>query len=298
MRALLPHPSDTVDVVAAYAPSLRGGTDPFVRCNMISSVDGAIAHKGRSGALGGPGDRRVFQVLRSWADVIVVGAGTARAEGYGPARLDDGLRAARTARGQPPVPPIAVVTLSGRLDLASSFFCDAEARPFVVTAEGPGEETLRRNGRLADLADVVVAGTGTVDLGGAFEQLARHQGAGASVLVEGGPSLNADVVRAGLLDELCLTVSPRLVGGGGPRVVAGDELDPPVGIELVQLLEEDGFFFYRLAVSGSSAMRSAAGRGRPRADPPTGGLGGQSSKGWSAADAGGPELKDVNLCAR
>lgn len=263
MRALLPHPSDTVDVVAAYAPPLRGGTDPFVRCNMISSIDGAIAHKGRSGALGGPADRRVFQVLRSWADVIVVGAGTARAEGYGPARLDEGLRAARTARGQPPVPPIAAVTLSGRLDLASPFFCDAEVRPFVVTAGGPGEETLRRNGRLADLADVVVAGTGTVDLRSAFEQLARRQGGGASVLVEGGPSLNADVVRAGLLDELCLTVSPRLVAGGGPRVVAGEELDPPVGVELVQLLEEDGFFFYRLAVPGSPAMRSVAGGGRP-----------------------------------
>jgi riboflavin biosynthesis pyrimidine reductase len=258
MRALLPQPADDVDVMEAYAPPARAGRTRYVRCNMISTFDGAITLNGRSGALGGRADRRVFQVLRSWADVVVVGAGTARAERYGPARLDGSLRAARAGRGQPPVPPIAVVTSSGNLDIGSSFFTEAEVRPIVVTA-GPGEAALRARAgtaggaALADLADVLVAGDKEVDMASAFDTLARI-GSG-SLLVEGGPGLNADIVRAGLLDELCLTVSPRLVAGDGPRVVAGATLDPPLGVEVVRLMEEDGFLFFRLAVA---AERQAA----------------------------------------
>lgn len=250
MRALLPRPMDAMDVadvVAAYAPPASTGPGPFVRCTMISSVDGAVTLHGRSGALGGPADRQVFRVLRSWADVVVVGAGTARTERYGPVRLDAELRAARVARGQPPVPPIAVVTRSGTLDLVPSFFTEAEARPIVVTAAGAGEAAVRRDGHVSVLADLLVAGEGAVDLEEAFGRLA---GAGYhSVLLEGGPGLNADVVRTGLLDELCLTVSPRLVAGVGARAVAGPELDPPLSMEVVGLLEADGFLFFRLAVA-------------------------------------------------
>ena len=168
VRRLVPTPSDQVDLVEAYAPPEPPVDRPFVRCNMISSIDGAIAVEGRSGMLGGPADRRVFATLRSLADVILVGAGTVRAEGYGPARFGDELRAARVGRG-------------------------------------------------------------------------LHH-----VLGEGGPGLNAELVQAELLDELCLTMAPRMVGGAGPRVLAGEELAPPVDLELVQLLEEDGFLFYRL----------------------------------------------------
>src|SRR3954452_15153851 len=106
MRALVPTPSDTVDLEAAYAVGVNAPPDrPFVRINMISSLDGAIAVNGRSGLLGGPGDRQVFHALRSLADVILVGAGTARAEGYGPARIDPDAQERRRARGQHPVPP-------------------------------------------------------------------------------------------------------------------------------------------------------------------------------------------------
>lgn len=210
---------------------------------MISTFDGAVSVNGRSGALGGAPDRRVFQVLRSWADLIVVGAGTARAERYGPARLDDDLRAARTGRGAPAVPPIAVVTLSGHLDVTSPFFVEAEARPIVVTARCADAAALRR---VETVADVLVVGDSAVDLRAAFDQLGAT--GYRSVLLEGGPGLNADVVHAGLLDELCLTLSPRLVAGSGPRVFAGPELDPPVALSIVQLLEEDGFLFWRLAV--------------------------------------------------
>jgi riboflavin biosynthesis pyrimidine reductase len=183
----------------------------------------------------------VFQVLRSWADVILVGAGTMRAEAYGPARLDDDLRVARAGRGQPPVPPIAVVTGSGDFDWSSPFFTEAESRPIVATT---GASAAKVRTAAGSLAEVVEAGPDRVDPASLLDQLAAagHR----SVLLEGGPGLNADVVRAGLLDELCLTLSPNLVAGNGSRVFAGAELAPPLHVRTVQLLEEGGFFFWRL----------------------------------------------------
>jgi riboflavin biosynthesis pyrimidine reductase len=253
VRSLLPQPSETVDLIAAYAaPGRVPEGRPFVRCNMITSYDGAITVHGRSGKLGGPADRKVFGVLRSWADVIVVGAGTVRSEAYGPARLDGELRRLRTERGQGAVPPIAVVTRSGNLDWSSSFFSDAEARPIVVTTADCDEEQLAH---ARSVADVVVAGENRVEPALAFARLGE---AGyRSVLLEGGPGLNADVLQAGLLDELCLSVSPQFVAGTGPRVFAGLELPDPVRAEAMQVLEEDGFFFYRLAMGGPAGAHTS-----------------------------------------
>lgn len=246
MRALLPAPADDVDLVEAYAvPDDGARSRPFVRCNMISTLDGAVSVRGRSGALGGPADRRVFQALRSLADVVVVGAGTARAEGYGPVRLDAGLRRRRAERGQGPVPPLAVVTGSGNLDWASPFFTDAEERPLVF-ASADGAASARERG--SAVADVIEAGDGRVDPRRVVEHL--HGAGHRSVLLEGGPGLNADFMAAGLVDELCLTLAPRLVAGSGPRLLAGRELAQPLDLAPVHLLEEDAFLFYRLAVSG------------------------------------------------
>jgi riboflavin biosynthesis pyrimidine reductase len=215
---------------------------------MISTLDGAVAVHGRSGMLGGPGDHRVFQVLRSLADVILVGAGTARDERYGPARLDDTLRHQRRQRGQPPVPPIAVVTRSANLDWSSPFFTEAEARPIVLTTSDYDQATRTRGEKVAEF---VVAGHDRVDPRQALAYF--HRSGYRSVLLEGGPGLNADVVDAGLLDELCLTLSPRLVAGSGPRVLAGPELPHPLDLDIIHLLEEDGFLFYRLAIRPSVA---------------------------------------------
>ncbi|HZQ59518.1 MAG TPA: pyrimidine reductase family protein [Acidimicrobiales bacterium] len=243
MRALLPVARDDVDLLEAYATPDRQGR-PFVRCNMISSVDGAIAVHGRSGALGGPADRIVFAALRSLADVVVVGAGTARAEGYGPVRLSDDLRRARAGRGQPPVPPIAVVTRSAQLDWSSPLFADAEQRPIIVTTAdaNPGEIA-----RARAVADVVEAGADEVDLASAVTQLASR--GYTNVLAEGGPGINAQLVAARLVDELCLTLSPSIVAGTGPRILAGDELPVPLSLRTVHLLEQDGYLFGRFAVS-------------------------------------------------
>lgn len=244
MRALLPQPMSAVDLSAAYAiPSEAGGGTAFVRCNMITSLDGAISVNGRSGMLGGPADRRVFQTLRSLTDVVLVGAGTMRSENYGRARFDEDLRQQRLERGQTPVPPIAVVTASANLDWSSPFFTEAEERPIVFTSR-VSEEGARERAR--EVADVVLSGDDRVDPVAAVNYL--YSRGYRSVLLEGGPRLNADVADAGALDELCLTLSPRLVAGDGPRVLAGAELSTPLELKIVHLLEEDGFLFYRLAV--------------------------------------------------
>src|SRR4051812_37529390 len=88
----------------------------LVRGNAIGSLDGGAATDGTSGGLGGPGDRRLFRVLRELADVIVVGAGTAHAESYAGAQMTVAQRGNRQRRGQSEVPPIALVTRSGRLE--------------------------------------------------------------------------------------------------------------------------------------------------------------------------------------
>jgi riboflavin biosynthesis pyrimidine reductase len=246
MRALLPEPAASVDIVEAYTiPEGVGEHRAFVRCNMISSIDGAISVNGRSGMLGGPADSHLFHVLRSLADVILVGAGTYRAEGYGPVRLSEDVQKARRARGQEAVPPIAVVTRSD-MDWASPFFTEAQVRPIVVTTSDYDRGAMSRGEKVADF---VVAGDTRVDPARALEHL--HRSGYRSVLLEGGPGLNADIVDAGLLDELCLTVSPRLVAGSGPRVMAGPELAQPLELDMVHLLEEDGLLFYRLTVARS-----------------------------------------------
>jgi riboflavin biosynthesis pyrimidine reductase len=244
VRVLLPQPADNVDLVDAYAiPATVPNDRPFVRCNMISTLDGAITVNGRSGMLGGPADYRVFQILRSLTDVIMVGAGTVRAEGYGPARIEDHLRQLRRERGQLPVPPIAVVTSSGNLDWSSPFFTEAEVRPIVFTTSDCDEEARRRGQQVAHF---VAAGDDRVDPRLSLDHL--HRAGYHSVLLEGGPGLNADIVHAELLDELCLTLSPHLNAGSGLRIFGGPELPHPLDAHVVQLLEEDDFLFYRLAL--------------------------------------------------
>lgn len=246
MRRLYPRPEGhavEVDAQTAYCDVAREAPQgrPWVVLDMIASVDGATAAEGRSGGLGGTADRAVFRSLRAAADVILVGSGTFSAEGYGPPRLGSDLQAARRGRGQPPQPRIAVVTGRLGLDLSAPFFTDSPARPIVVTAASA--DPARRDAATA-VADVLVCGPGPrIDLAAAMADLA---GTGvAVVLCEGGPTLNADLMAAGLVDEICLSVSPMVVGGTSHRIVADAALAAPVALELAHVLEEDGFLFLR-----------------------------------------------------
>jgi riboflavin biosynthesis pyrimidine reductase len=238
MRQLLPTHRDEVDLLAAYTYPTHVGDQPWVRANMVSSLDGAAVVDGRSGALGGAGDKEVFSVLRGLADAVLVGAGTARIEGYRALRAKEPYAALRAALDQAPAP--ALVLVSGRLDLDpdSPLFHGGGQRTIVVTHSA--SDPKMRNG-LADAADIVVAGTDAVDIAAALDALA---GRGIlRVLCEGGPHLLADIAAAGRLDELCLSLAPRVVGGVATRITQGPALDG--SFELAHLLEDDGTLFAR-----------------------------------------------------
>ena len=237
MRQLLPTTVAHLDhdaLVAAYRyPDGR----PWVRANMVASLDGSAVKDGRSGGLGGATDKAVFDVLRGLADLVLVGAGTARTEGYRALRPKAPYAELRAAQGQRPAPVLALVSGSLDLDPASALFGGAE-RTLVVTHAGTDADARRR---LAEVSDVVVAGERSVDVGAALDELAAR-GLGR-VLCEGGPSLLSDVAAAGRLDELCLTLSPQVVGGDGTRNTHGPEHDTRWA--LAQLLEEDGVLLSR-----------------------------------------------------
>jgi riboflavin biosynthesis pyrimidine reductase len=252
------HPAEVdpadVDPADVYGADSRQpvGDRPWVLANMIATIDGAAADPtSRSAGLGGPADLRVFSAIRAVADIVLAGAETVRTERYGPARLAPAQQEVRRRRGQPPQPRIAVVTRSLALDLDLPLFRDAsdEYRPIVITTTagldrvgGEGGADAARD--LALLAEIVVAGEQSVDWGTALRALRTTARAGI-VLVEGGPSTNAQLVAADLVDELCLTVSPQLVAGDAPRILNGLQIDAPQRMTLDRVLLEDHYLFLR-----------------------------------------------------
>ncbi len=237
MRRLLPTPADDLDHAALVAAYRYPPGRPTVRANMVTSLDGSAVKDGRSGGLGGEADKAVFDVLRGLADVVLVGAGTARTEGYRALRPKPAYADQRRGDGQRPAPVLALVSGRLHLDPASALFGGTERT--VVVTHAAADAGARR--RLAEVADVVVAGGREVDVAAALDELAAR--GLPRVLCEGGPTLLAAVAAAGRLHELCLTLSPQLVGGDGTRLAHGPDLD--VGLSLVHLLEQDGVLLSR-----------------------------------------------------
>ncbi|MGH9148767.1 MAG: dihydrofolate reductase family protein, partial [Acidimicrobiales bacterium] len=149
-----------------------------------------------------------------------------------------GAETVRTERYRPAPVPVVVVTRSCALDLDGPLFGGGGARPVVVTIDSAPASA---RARVADVADVIVAGTTTVDLALALDALGRR--GITSVLSEGGPSLGGQLAAAGLLDELCLTLAPALVSGPAVRIIAGAALVPPTHLALHSACEEDGYLF-------------------------------------------------------
>jgi riboflavin biosynthesis pyrimidine reductase len=227
----------------AYPPELPAGRagGPWVRANMVASADGAVTVDGLSGGLSSPGDRTLFWVLRGLADVVVAGAGTARAEGYHPTTGKDFWGPLRLREGRPAAPPIALVSRSLEIVPAAPVIADAppDARTIIITcASSPAD----RRAALAEATDVIVAGEDEVDLAAAMAALAAR--GLRRILCEGGPRLLADLVAAGAMNELCLTVSPVLAGPGAARILAGTPF-PARRLELAHVLEEEGVLFCR-----------------------------------------------------
>jgi riboflavin biosynthesis pyrimidine reductase len=229
------------------------GTDPdlpalyaypdgqWLRANMVSSADGAGSLGGATKDLSSATDRRVFALLRTLADVIVVGAATVSAEHYRPAKPQELWHHLRSGRSA--TPPIAVITSGLDLDPDGPLIADAppDARTIVITTEQSPADVRTE---LSRRADVVVTGDKSVDLKAAVAALAergyRH------LLAEGGPHVLGQFIEAGLLDELCLTIGPLLAGPGAGRIVAGDgPAAAAVPMTLAHVLEDDGFMLCR-----------------------------------------------------
>ena len=242
MRLLWPDPADDVDVMRLVASEGRPAPAerPWVLVNMIASLDGAITVDGRSGGLGAPADKALFAALRGVADVVLAGAGTVRAEGYGPARPSAATRATRRERGQAEAPRIAVVTRSLDLDLSGPLFTEGDAPPIVLTCNTAPAD---RREAVARVAELIVTGDAEVDLPDALRRL---RALGTSVVTcEGGPTLNSDLVHHDLVDEWALTVSPLVVGGTAIRSIVGPPLPDPLPLRLDRLLEGDGLLLGR-----------------------------------------------------
>jgi len=238
LSRLHPGPHELVDAAIAYG--YPPATARYLRANMVSSVDGAATLDGRVGSLTGPADQELLVLLRALADVLVVGAGTIRAEGYGPLTVRPDLAELRARSGQSPAPRLVVPTRSLDLDLGSPAFTEAVEPPLVVTTRQAG--SARRRAAEA-VAEVVVLGDESVDLAAMVGQL-TDSGA-RRILCEGGPGLLAGLFAEDLVDELCLAVAPVVVGGSGSRVTAGPALPAPLRLKLAHVAESEEFLFLR-----------------------------------------------------
>ena len=210
----------------AELASFYADPPPGVRANMIFSADGAAAFTGRAGPLSCPADQRLLRILRGFADVVLVGAGTARAENYGPVRLVDAHRDAP--------PPIAVITRTG--DLPARLFSDPDQPPILVTcARWAARHDARRR--------IMVAGEDSVDVARAVDLL-RAQGMDR-ILCEGGPTLLDELVEVDAVTEICVTLAPKLAGSQPVGTRRPARLSVPVEMRLEHALAYDDYVFLK-----------------------------------------------------
>jgi riboflavin biosynthesis pyrimidine reductase len=221
-----------LEAIYAYPAALERA---WVQVNFVASADGAVEVDTTSAGLSHAADREVFLLGRDLCDVVLVGAGTARAENYRGVRASAKRLERRRRLGLADVPPIAVVTRTADLDPASPLFTDTIVAPIVITTSGADTSHLD--------AEILRAGDDDVDLALALDLLAER--GFRRVDCEGGPRLFAELIAADLVDQLCLTVAPLLVAGGAARIAAGPTLDAPRRLALASVLVEDGFTLLR-----------------------------------------------------
>jgi 5-amino-6-(5-phosphoribosylamino)uracil reductase len=230
--------TDQAELAHLYAyPAKR----PWVRANFITSLDGGATLEGRSGGLAGPGDRAVFGLLRALADIIVVGAGTVRIENYAGAHLSVAQRQRRQARGQSEVPRLAIVTKSGRLAPDMPVFTRTEVAPLVLTCAASAEVARRRLAGVAEVVDCSGHDPQAVDEATALAAVTSR--GPQHLLTEGGPTLLGSLIEHDLLDELCLTIAPYIVGGHARRIAtAPDQM--LTRMRCTHLLTDDAGYLY------------------------------------------------------
>jgi len=252
LRALLPpgEPTGFAEIVERLGMWRRSATPParpHVVLNMVSTADGRATLGGRSGPISGRADRALFHALRTAVDAVLVGAATVRAERYGRLIADRSRRELRRERGLQEEPLACIVSRVLALDADIPLLAEPAARIAVLT---PSAASLAP---AAARVDYVRTRDGDLlDLPAALAELSSRF-AVQSLLCEGGPHLSRQLLAAGLVDELFLSLAPKLAGepanGEALRILAGDELDPPVALALAGVLESESFLFLRYDVS-------------------------------------------------
>jgi riboflavin biosynthesis pyrimidine reductase len=224
--------------------------------NMVSTVDGRASIDGRSGPIAGPADRQLFHALRTPVDAVMAGAGTMRVERYGRIIRDEPRRRLRRERGLGEEPLACIVSRSLALPPDLPLLAEPEAHVVVLT---PSDAKLPASAARVDY--IRAASDGELDLPRALSEL-RSRFAVELLLCEGGPHLNCELLSAGLVDELFLSLSPKLAGGDPPdgemlRIVAGREFEEPLELDLLGALEHDSHLFLRYGVSARERVSRA-----------------------------------------
>jgi len=228
---------DDEQLAGCYAINDRSSQS--VRVNFVASIDGAATDHGLSGGLSGQADKRVFGLLRRLCDVVLVGAGTVRAEGYGAMRLDQASARLRRQNGLADQPVFAIVSGTLGLDPDSTVFSNAPVKAIVVTV---GASSPVKKKALSRVADVVVCGDERLDVSLMLDAFARR--GLRQVLCEGGPTLFGTLLDADRVDELCLTISPLIEAGDAHRIVVGT-LEKARRMSLHHVLVSDGTLMLR-----------------------------------------------------
>jgi riboflavin-specific deaminase-like protein len=241
LRRLDPDPAEVTPLEAAqslhpaeHAPAAR----PYVLANMVSSADGHATLAGKSGGLSNEADRELFHALREQVDAVLVGTGTLRTERYGPFVRDPERRARREATGLAPNPIGCTVTRSMVLPDDIPLFQDPDSTIVVYTSSDDEPPDVAARLQVTRLPAEMLT------LTSALERLRADHDV-RSVLCEGGPTMLGALLVEGLVDELFLSVAPRLVGGHGLAVVEGPALPEPAELDRAWVLESDGVLFLR-----------------------------------------------------
>ena len=250
MQRLYPPPAAPLAPEAVYADLVWPSPPPerpFVALNLIVSADGRAAVDGRTDPLASRVDRALMRALRAHADAVLHGAGTLRAERFSP-EVPAELAARRAARGLAPQPLAIVVSASGEVPASERYYGAAGGQRLVVT--GAAGAT-RLPAAVRARAELLVTGEEAVDLPAALRALRVERGV-RWLLCEGGPRLAHALLASDAIDELFLTLAPRLVAGDGPALLVGPPLRPPRPLALLTVHERAGELFLRYRVGGGS----------------------------------------------
>lgn len=226
-----------VDVESLYLDlALPEGRDgrPYVAVNMVTTADGKAVVAGKAGKIGSPLDRTMMSRIRAATDCVLVGAGTVRAELVS-VRVRPEEEAARLRRGWTPQPLGAIVTNTGDLPLGRPVFADREPRPLVFTGDDAVSRHSERFEALGRVARILTVGREAPDIRLVLSTLAQDFGV-RRLLVEGGPALNQALFDLGLVDELFLTLAPRVVGGRSKTIVEDADAEPRLDLARVRLI--------------------------------------------------------------